>query len=116
MTQGIRGLHPVADEVAADGGAGASNAADAMEIYFTAFGKGGVKGIQSGDHRLVGRYMKIRQGKALVTDLTSIVPGFFTQYGKIRRAFAFAGQVNEGIEPGIDEGSEAPAGVELIMR
>ncbi|TSA46990.1 MAG: hypothetical protein D4R46_01770, partial [Chloroflexi bacterium] len=86
-----------------------------MKIYFATFGEGRVYGIQSGNHRLVGRHMKIREGKAPVTDLTSIVPGFFTQYGKIRRALVLVGQVNEGVESGVEKSGETLTGLGLIV-
>ncbi len=97
----------MANEVTANGNACAPYATHAMEIHLATLRQSCIYGIQSNGHIRRGRNTKIRKRKTQVANFQSKLPSCSHQEGGIRGAFIFMSQVDESIEAGEEEGSEA---------
>ena len=103
----------VADEPAADDGAGASDAREAVEVNFFAFVQGGVYGIEDLRH-LVAAFGDVAVDYGKVVEFGCQAAGAGLLFGGfyVGGEFASLGEVDVAADAGVGEGLQPVGGVE----
>lgn len=110
LVEGGLAAQAVSDQVAADDGSGAPNAALTVQVGFSAGAARLVEMVENGLHLLVGWQAVIGDGIVMVGYLEAKFIGLVLQQVLVGLAIAGAGEVDEGVEAALKEGGDALAG------
>ena len=113
LGEGLFAGAAVADEPAADDGAGASDACEAVEVDFFAFVQGGVYGVEDLRH-LVAAFgdVAVDDGEVVEFRGEAAGAGFLIGGFDVGGEFASLGEVDVAADAGVGEGLQPVGGVE----
>lgn len=110
LVEGGLAAQAVSDQVAADDGSGAPNAALTVQVGFSAGAARLVEMVENGLHLFAGGQAVIGDGKVMVGCLKAQFIGFVLEQVLVGLAIAGAGEVDKGVEAVLKEGGNALTG------